>query len=104
MMGIGSQPPPPIQDFAPWISPEVAAIAHGALTTDVNNRFQNAEQMLTAIRAVLPQGFAITESMLVPFSDQERMRVAPRWVPPPGAAALAACQSALRVSDTAAPR
>jgi eukaryotic-like serine/threonine-protein kinase len=103
IIAICSQPPPPIQDFAPWISPEVAAIAHGALTTDLNKRFQNAEQMLTAIKAVLPQGFNITESMLVPFSDQERLRVAPRWVPPPGAAALAASQSAMAMSHNVGP-
>jgi len=104
IIAICSQPPPPIQDFAPWITPEVAAIAHGALTVDLTKRFQNAEQMLTAIRALLPQGFGITESMMVPFSDQDRQQVAPRWVPPPGSAALAASQSAMAMSHNVAPR
>src|SRR5260370_38275971 len=42
--------------------------------------------------------------MLVPFSDQDRQHVAPRWAPPPGSAALAASQSEMAMAHKVAPR
>ena len=69
---------PPIQGFAPWVPPEVAAIAHRALKINRAERFQSALEMYEAIKALLPHGGAIQESMLVPLDADVQSLQAPR--------------------------
>lgn len=78
ILAICSEPPPSIQDRAPWVSPEIAAIVHGALTLDVSERFQTSQAMLDAIRPLLPNGHELDESMFAPLSPEYRAYVAPR--------------------------
>jgi cytochrome c peroxidase len=85
ILAICSVPVEPVQAFAPWVAPEVAAIVHGALRIPREDRFQSAEEMLDAIRPLLPGGFAIHDAMLVPQSDVDRAAVAPRLAVAPGA-------------------
>ncbi|WP_437310819.1 serine/threonine-protein kinase [Sorangium sp. So ce388] len=75
---------PPVQAFAPWVPPQVAAIVHGALRRDRAERFQSAAEMLAAIRPLLPHGFGIHESMLVPLDASAQAQVQPR-LPMPSA-------------------
>jgi hypothetical protein len=81
IIAICSESPAPVQDFAPWVPPELASIVRGALTMDVERRFQNAHALFDALRALQPGGFGLHESMLVPLAPAERMRLAPRLEP-----------------------
>ncbi len=86
ILAINSQEPPPVQQFAPWIPPEVAAIVHATLRRDPAERFQSAGDMYNAIRALLPNGITLTEEMLVPLAQQARQNVGAHFsVPPPSA-------------------
>jgi serine/threonine-protein kinase len=78
LVGITSEAPPPVQDFAPWVSSEIAAIVHGALKHDLNERFQSAAAMFQAIRSLLPNGWTVHEEMLAPLSPEMRTRTASR--------------------------
>jgi serine/threonine-protein kinase len=88
IISICSVPPPPVQDFASWVPPEVAAIVHTCLQQDPARRFQSAEDMFQAIRQLLPYGWGIHHDMLVSLQDSMRQQAAPRlpmsMPPPPG--------------------
>ena len=75
---ICTEPPPPIQDFAPWIAPEIAAVVHRALRFSPAERWGSAAEMYGAIRALLPGTEAIAEGLLRPMSEAEKALVAPR--------------------------
>jgi len=81
IIAICSESPAPVQDFAPWVSRELAAIVRGTLTLDVEQRFQSANALLEALKALQPGGFALHESMLAPLAQTERTRLAPRLDP-----------------------
>jgi eukaryotic-like serine/threonine-protein kinase len=70
---------PNIQGFAPWVSPEIAAIVHKALEIPVDRRFKTAKEMLFAVREQLPNGWTLNETMLAPMSDSVRVVVAHRF-------------------------
>jgi len=71
--------PPSVQDFAPWVSPDVAEVLAKALRSRPQERFQTAEEMYEAIRALIPgEDIEITPEMLTPMTDDERRDVKPR--------------------------
>lgn len=76
IIAICSQAPRPIQELAPWVQPEVAAVVHGALKIDADERFPTAAAMLDAIRPLLPDGWALRDELLVPVSPETRASVA----------------------------
>jgi serine/threonine protein kinase len=76
---ICSVPAPPVQDHAPWVPAEVAAIVHKALALDPAQRFESAREMGEAIRAQLPSGSKLSESMFVPLSHEARAVAAPKF-------------------------
>ncbi len=78
ILAICSEEPRVVQDHAPWVPPEVAAIVHRALAIDVNRRYQTAGEMGAAIRALLPHGQAIQAGMITPITPNVRAMVAPR--------------------------
>ncbi|MFO0755243.1 MAG: serine/threonine-protein kinase [Byssovorax sp.] len=78
LISICTEPPEPLQDVAPWVSAEVAALVHRALRFDPDERFQSAAEMGAAIAALLPEGSAIREDMLRPLDPGERSAVAPK--------------------------
>ncbi len=80
IVSLCSRPPKPIQDIAPWVPPEIAAVAHGALQIDREARFPDARAMLDAMTKLLPSGARITESMLAPLDPAGRSVVAARLV------------------------
>ena len=70
----------PIQDRAPWVPPEIAAIVHKALSSNINERFQTAADMHAACVALLPRGeTTLLEGMLGPVPPTMKANVAPRW-------------------------
>jgi serine/threonine-protein kinase len=78
IFAICAEPAPLLQDFAPWVSPQLATIVHTALQIDPDARFPDALTMYNAIRAELPQGHGVYEQMLSAMPFEERARVAPR--------------------------
>ena len=78
IIALCSTQPPPVQEAAPWVSPAIAAVVDGALQIDPEDRFPTADAMLEALRAVLPDGFALREEMLSGPDPGARARVAPR--------------------------
>ncbi|MDI1429839.1 serine/threonine protein kinase [Polyangium sorediatum] len=78
IVAICTEPAPPLQDLAPWVPPEVAAIAHKALQLNAEDRFANVSEMLAAIQQLLPAGWNLRKEMFSPLPERERLRVAPR--------------------------
>lgn len=78
IIAICHEPPPPVQDFAPWVTPEIAAIVHRALKLNPADRFESAAALFTALRPLLPHGWTISEDMLIPLPPQITQYVAPR--------------------------
>jgi serine/threonine-protein kinase len=69
---------PLIQDKAPWVPPELAEVAHKAISRDINRRFQNAGELRDALAAIVPDGARITGDMLQGIDPNHRAYVAPR--------------------------
>jgi len=94
IMRICSKPAAPVQDLAPWVPAEVAAVVHKALQLDRQKRFATTSDMLDALRALLPNGAEISRDMLRSVPPEIRARKAPRLASaemgmPADAAALA---------------
>ena len=75
---ICTEPPELIQNVAPWVPPEVAAVVHRAMRFSPAERYASAGEMLAAIAPLLQGSMAISESMLRPLQDAERLTIAPR--------------------------
>ncbi|MFO0586873.1 MAG: serine/threonine-protein kinase [Polyangiaceae bacterium] len=75
---ICTEPPQPIQDLAPWVAPEVAAVVHRALRFSPGERYASAADMLHAINALIRGDLTIHEGYLRPLSEAEKAYVAPR--------------------------
>jgi serine/threonine-protein kinase len=71
IIAICTQPVPRIEQRAPRVPSELAALVHRALTIDPAARFASAVEMGEALRAMLPNGQAIDEAMLRPASAAE---------------------------------
>ncbi|MGO8993820.1 MAG: protein kinase domain-containing protein [Polyangiaceae bacterium] len=65
---ICGEPARPLQEVAPSVNAATAAIVHKALALDPTARFGSASEMLAAIRALIPGGFALDETIL-PLAD-----------------------------------
>lgn len=79
IIAICSEWPPHIQQFAPWVPPEVAAIVHRALRHNPDERYQSASEMFAAIRLLLPNGWSIAQDRIVPLDDTARGQAARRF-------------------------
>jgi serine/threonine-protein kinase len=78
ILQICSAIPRHVQELAPWVPPQVAAIVHRALALDPAQRFASAVEMADAIGAQLPAGHALTAAMFVPMPERDRASAAPR--------------------------
>ena len=76
IIALCSDLPPPVQQFAPWVAPEVAAVIDRALRIVPAERYQTIAAMLDAIMALLPDGTGIRDDMLVRLDDGARARTA----------------------------
>ncbi|MCH2107937.1 MAG: hypothetical protein MK135_01290 [Polyangiaceae bacterium] len=83
IISICGKPPAKIEVFAPWLTPQVGRVVHGALTKDRNTRFQTADDMLQAILKELPEGYSLQKTDLVgvPEADRSLVRIAPDTEP-----------------------
>ncbi|MGO8993821.1 MAG: serine/threonine-protein kinase, partial [Polyangiaceae bacterium] len=78
ILQICSREPRSVQDLAPWVRPEVAAIVQRATTLDPAARFPSAGAMFEAIQPLLPGGHALDDSMFTSVPAEFRRIVAPR--------------------------
>ena len=80
-----SEPPPSVQEVAPWVPPEIAAIVDRALQIDRDKRFASADEMHEALLALLPHGDRLRSEMLAPLEPAGRVLTQPRLsvAPPP---------------------
>ncbi len=81
LMKICTEPPLPVQDLAPWVLPEAAAVVERALRIAPDARYPSADAMLDDLRPLLPGGFALRQEMLAPLDASARAVVAPRLPP-----------------------
>jgi serine/threonine-protein kinase len=90
ILAICSQPPRPVQEMAPWVPPEVAAIVHRAIRQNPAERFQTAMDMFEAIRPLLTKGRGMHRHSLRPVPAEQRSQVAQQLAmsQPPQRAAL----------------
>jgi len=73
-----TEPPAAVQDHAPWVPPSVAEICHKCIQKNPDERFQTADELFEAVRALLPGGWNINETMLVSLADSQRQQEQPR--------------------------
>ncbi len=92
ILAICSEWPQHIQEAAPWVPAEVASIVHRCLRHNPAERYQTANEMFQAIRALLPQGWTISEEMMMPLHETARNQVAAKFAL---TSALSAAQTAI---------
>ena len=79
IVSICTENAPPIQDRAPWISPDIALILDRALQIDPKLRFQDAYELREALEKLLPDGLELHADDLRGLTDDERATAAPRY-------------------------
>ncbi len=68
----------PMQDVAPWVPPDLAHVVHAGLARDVNQRIQNCNALIEALRPFTGGMTVITPDILTGVGDAQRGTVAPR--------------------------
>ena len=80
ILALWNEPPPPVQQFAPWVAPEIAAVVDRMLQVEPADRFPSARAVLEALTPMLPDGTTLRESMLVGIPREIRERSAPLFL------------------------
>jgi serine/threonine-protein kinase len=78
ILSICSRDVAPLQDVAPWVSPELAKIVHWTITRDVSQRCPSARALVDALRPFANNSFQITPEVLIGVEEAQRGTVAPR--------------------------
>ena len=78
----------PVQEMAPWVAPEIAAIVHRALQREPAARYQSAMEIFEALKPLLPNGYSVNQEMLMPLSDTQKAAAVQRLSVPPGARSM----------------
>jgi serine/threonine-protein kinase len=78
IMAICVSPVRPVREFAPWVPSDVAAIVHGCLTIDANQRILSARDLLDALRPHLRHGWQLADWMFPTLPGHGASRPAPR--------------------------
>src|SRR4051812_14476540 len=63
---------PIVQDYAPWVGPELAEIVQRALSRDPGHRMRSATELRDALRPLVPGSEKLHRHELLPVSDSER--------------------------------
>ncbi len=78
ILAICSKPSPPVQSYAPWVSPELATVVHHALVNDVAGRYGSALEIVVALKPLSGGDTKLDRSMLVQLPEELLGLVAPR--------------------------
>ena len=68
----------PLQDHAPWVPPDLAAVVHKALQRDISRRFADAGEMAAALEPFARELGDLGPESLQCVSREQRSRPAPR--------------------------
>ncbi|HEY8943273.1 MAG TPA: protein kinase [Polyangiaceae bacterium] len=74
---------PLLQDVAPWVDPDLAAVTHRAMSRALEHRFPDAEALRLALATLAPLGSRVEQREIQSISEQRRARVASRLSLPP---------------------
>jgi serine/threonine protein kinase len=77
ILAICSSPARPVQELAPWVPPEVAAIVHRAIQPDPGQRYQTAFEMWREIDALVGSMPKLRRGDIMSLSPEQRARIAP---------------------------
>jgi len=77
ILAICSQRARPVQELAPWVPPELAAIVHRALEPDPGHRFPSAHEMYAVMQPLVASLPPLRRAEIRPLSHAQRMRAAP---------------------------
>jgi eukaryotic-like serine/threonine-protein kinase len=80
VLAICATPVRSVQDFAPWVSPHIAAVVHGCLTIDVHRRISSARDVLESIRPLLRHGWSLSDGMFAHLAAESGHSTAPRGI------------------------
>jgi serine/threonine-protein kinase len=80
ILAICARPTPPVQQFAPWVPPEIAEIVDRALRIKPEERFRSADEMLSSLRAISSIQ-TVTQAELQPLDETLRRIVRPVFDP-----------------------
>jgi MYXO-CTERM domain-containing protein len=80
ILTICTKPAPPVQEHAPWLTPEVAHVLDRALQLELERRYQSASEFRAEIERLLPDGIHLRRSGIRPLSYDERCRRARRLI------------------------
>ena len=94
--------PEPLAPRAPWAPAELIAIVERCLQRDLAKRYPDAAAMAADVARLLPGGDQITEAMLVPLSEAERVSVVPPVPAGPGAMGRASATAGAAVVSSPA--
>jgi serine/threonine-protein kinase len=92
----------PLQDLAPWVSPELAAIVHKGLQRDPADRWGHPEDLVAALASVAAPG-PVSRQDLGALSAELRSREAPRMTSPLEATQTASAGAPLASAGVASP-
>lgn len=80
IVAITTTRPDSVQERAPWVVPEVAALVDKALARDRSARYATAKELLGDLQKLLPNGSDLTEAQLLPLDDSFRQTIARRVI------------------------
>jgi len=69
-----------LQDVAPWVAPELAEVAHRAISRDLDIRYQHAGELRDALAEIIPGGPRLTRDLLIAVPTELKNVIAPRLV------------------------
>ncbi|MGZ3448782.1 MAG: serine/threonine protein kinase [Polyangiales bacterium] len=93
ILSICSRDVPKLQDVAPWVPPELAAVTHRALERDLDKRLPTATSFVEALRPFCEGSIALTPEILRGIEDTTKSTTAPRVSAMPAAGMTAATTS-----------
>ncbi|MBK8258798.1 MAG: protein kinase [Polyangiaceae bacterium] len=76
VLALWNEPPPPVQQFASWVQPEIAALVDRMLRADPTERFQTMDEVHSAVVSLLGGDISIHDAALVPLAESTRSRAA----------------------------
>jgi serine/threonine-protein kinase len=81
-----SETPPLVQSVAPWVSAAISDVVEDALRIGREQRYENAEAMLAALRALLPRGDTVRVEEITAFDASAQGGLPPQApsLRPPG--------------------
>jgi hypothetical protein len=71
ILAICSGPPPPLQEVAPWVPPEISRIVERSMRIDVEERYSSAQTMFEDVSRLLPDGLSIAQNELASIESSD---------------------------------